>query len=577
MTFVPLQRQASPTEAGNWWGQYDTLAGLPNVAGSDVQLNEELQAGDQAYVADIGAMVWCSDPTPNAAVWEVLALSAATTQQDIYVAPGAANASDDNPGTIAEPLETIDAAIDMINGFQVILAPIIVHLESGTYTMSQVILAHVMRERILFIGDGAGQPGDDGWTELLNDTAQAGSSASTIVSSGGLTPEAFVGKQLIITSGAAIDFRKTINDNDANDIIPATQVIGFAPGDTFRVVEPAVVINLNSDNAAADYNPNLNPGILGCGGDDVQNSGVRGMVAFVNARFTSSSGTYNFLDVKQSTVGFFGCEFDVTINGFDGINVDGRSTLLLGTDTGAYFFGTPRTLFASEVLGIRTDDPRAWGSYGIWLDDPANSNFFSSVKGNVTGVIHMTGSVGALGLNFASGDYLVLGGSLILDSDRALLRVTGGAKVTMVRAGAFHIPMILRSDGTGECIEVEGGSVRIDSGAIELAKDGTGIPIVVTSNAGSPQLASLSIDDPVIAASGTIPANAMVATNGGVILVDGSDAGVTGFGVGTEVAVRTNGSGGALVQQKDISGMAAGEVLPNAGTSDMRDGSIRRL
>lgn len=74
MSIVANQRQASPTSAGHWWGQYDDAASLPNVAGTGFLLGPELQAGDVAWsVADLGIYV-CTDPTPGAAVWLLLSI-----------------------------------------------------------------------------------------------------------------------------------------------------------------------------------------------------------------------------------------------------------------------------------------------------------------------------------------------------------------------------------------------------------------------------------------------------------------------------------------------------------------------
>lgn len=74
MPIVADQRQASPTSAGHWWGQYDDAASLPNVAGTGFDLGPELQAGDVAWsVADLALYV-CTDPTPAAAVWVALSI-----------------------------------------------------------------------------------------------------------------------------------------------------------------------------------------------------------------------------------------------------------------------------------------------------------------------------------------------------------------------------------------------------------------------------------------------------------------------------------------------------------------------
>lgn len=70
---MPDQRAAAPWAQHNYWGQFDSVAQFPNVAGSSHQSNDP-QAGDTAWL-DAGPnsnMYVCTDPTRGAAVWVLL-------------------------------------------------------------------------------------------------------------------------------------------------------------------------------------------------------------------------------------------------------------------------------------------------------------------------------------------------------------------------------------------------------------------------------------------------------------------------------------------------------------------------
>jgi len=69
MTFIPGQRPVAPWRFHHWWGQWNSVGQLPNVAGSAAQYNAEIQAGDLAWVTADSKLYVCVDPTPGAATW----------------------------------------------------------------------------------------------------------------------------------------------------------------------------------------------------------------------------------------------------------------------------------------------------------------------------------------------------------------------------------------------------------------------------------------------------------------------------------------------------------------------------
>lgn len=212
---------------------------------------------------------------------------------------------DDNLGTETSPLLTIAEAERRIP--YIIVHPVIIHLGDSPVGGWDVpaIKPRILRKPFIIIGDGAGV--GDGFTELLNASAEAGSTQYQVVSTG-LTPNAYRGKTIIITSGAAIGDRRSINDNDASNIYPDTPfTAAVAAADTFRIVEPAIDVLLNTDFAEEKT-----PHVVGCGNQDgyVTASSNSHKVWFVNVRFS-----YNVMSpimFVDSSIIMYGVEFDNT-------------------------------------------------------------------------------------------------------------------------------------------------------------------------------------------------------------------------------------------------------------------------
>lgn len=115
----------------------------------------------------------------------------------------------------------------------------IVNLGSGSYPRP---LMNGIRGPVVLVGDGGGDPADDGLTEVEAPAAsQAGTGAGVVVGAG-YVAGGQRGNAIEVLSGAAAGQRRTVVDNTATDLIPARNFDPApAPGDTFRVVQPAVV------------------------------------------------------------------------------------------------------------------------------------------------------------------------------------------------------------------------------------------------------------------------------------------------------------------------------------------------
>lgn len=243
---------------------------------------------------------------------------------DLYVAPAVGD--DSGPGTAAQPLATLDEAIRRLNYYAEISADplgsglgFVIHLaSSNAYSWGVTVGPHLLNESVVVICDGAGQPGDDGFVELLASTAAvAGSSIVQVVTGGGLGTNTYRDKTIEILTGAAAGDRRTIRDHTDTTIIPYYAFsAAIAAGDTFRIVESGATIDL-----FAAFNQLVDS--CGASGGWDQLLGIPGLLprfALVNAKVTGSlvkciaRSTVSFYGVEKSNAGNF--TFSVVRSGF---------------------------------------------------------------------------------------------------------------------------------------------------------------------------------------------------------------------------------------------------------------------
>lgn len=252
--------------------------------------------------------------------WNDLASGIITTGElNIYVRT---DGDDGNPGTLAAPFLTLGRAVQAIP--YIVAHPVIIHLGGHpTGGWAKVpIEGRLLRSSLIVVGDGAGV--GDGFTELMNGVAEAGSSQYQ-VSASGLTPNAYLGKTVLITSGAAIGDRRHINYNDTGALyidVPFTAAV--AAGDSFRVVEPAIDILLNDT-----FTEEKSPLVSGCGQGDSLITASRNnyKVWFVNVRFQTT--VMSPITISRSSVAFFGVEL---VNSWANLFYFKESNLLLGRE-----------------------------------------------------------------------------------------------------------------------------------------------------------------------------------------------------------------------------------------------------
>lgn len=165
------------------------------------------------------------------------------TLTNVYVSQ--ANGDNNNSGTSsAEPVQTIEGFFSQFDvppdtGF-------IIHLDSGTHP-AYALPGYGKYAPIIVIGDGAGQPGDDGFTVEASGTIEAGSAGYTIMSTGAY-PTSLIGAFIRFTSGAAVGYCRQIFhiEGAAPTTIETTRSAPWAIGDTFEIVRPAAQIDLTT-------------------------------------------------------------------------------------------------------------------------------------------------------------------------------------------------------------------------------------------------------------------------------------------------------------------------------------------
>ena len=313
---------------------------------------------------------------------------------DIYVDD--VNGNDANIGTQALPVKTLSAAYKRIPFYVTDLTRVFVAPHGGAGYSLVEFGPRVLRNNVWIIGTGE--------TALkATAAAQGGSTNQLVVTTGGMTADAFRGKTIEIMSGAALGDKRTIRNNTTTDIVPVEFFSAtIASGDQYRVIEPSTVLRGPSADftLASDVGfPTADP----VADDPPPSFGV----AFENLRLSL------FADpaIEGSLVFFFGCEL-----------VGGIRRLFGGSD-GQWKWGAElaSTVPMAVVRGARL--PTSYRGWALFAD-----NSILSVKTTISGYLVSSG------FNAFGGHYELIGGSIIGN-----LRATGGSNGPCVINAANHI------------------------------------------------------------------------------------------------------------------------------------------
>jgi hypothetical protein len=173
-----------------------------------------------------------------------------TARMDLYVRED----GDDRSifGSEKHPLRTLEEAESRIP--DIVNHPVVIHLGySATKWPWPTFQSRILRDHIVVIGDGAGDPMYDGFQVITPSTAALAGSDKYVVKSSGLDTDAYwgdgvplsrgvlFGKTIEILSGAAKGDRRTIWKNTETDIIPAVPfTFPVVEGDRYRIVVPSI-------------------------------------------------------------------------------------------------------------------------------------------------------------------------------------------------------------------------------------------------------------------------------------------------------------------------------------------------
>lgn len=292
--------------------------------------------------------------------------------RELYV--DAALGDDDNEGTQASPLATLVEAERRIPLH--VLEHHIIHV--GPH-VGDGYAPPFFRERLLhapidIIADSGGTQ-DDGFTELLTGTCQAGTLHTGIQTTGGLTVDAFRGKTVEMLDGSAAGFRRTIQRNDDVEIQPCLLWPGAGAGatpvdgDSFRILEPVVQIDMSVGYDTTPY-WEISRGASPRGGYGFSFNGLfrpHPAISFVNFRLVNT-------DLEQGVsigqpVRWFGVEIAPSATAFNFNLVGGHLAIgieqIMGksnSQTGGYDEEAP---IGERLAAV---DRRAWVGWGLNSD-----------------------------------------------------------------------------------------------------------------------------------------------------------------------------------------------------------------
>lgn len=286
---------------------------------------------------------------------------------DVYISD--INGNDANDGlTPGTAYKTILHAIDVYSGAIGLRAIFHIGRHGGTGYTNFFHVGFLIKANVYFIGDGAGQAGETGFTIIKAvAAAQAGSTVAQVVTGGGLGVNAYLGQTVEITSGAANGDRRTIRNNDANNIYPCRPFsAGFAPGDNYRVVEPDVVVMFNT--ADPDGQPQFL--VQGVNTGSVAQAGQGFSVYLVNMKWTGPANSQ--YGIYGSRVVFAGIQCDTVVGNVQCPAHQWASSVIgLGEDAGGTALAAATPMMAGPVVDLGLPSNTSWLGWTLSQRNPA--------------------------------------------------------------------------------------------------------------------------------------------------------------------------------------------------------------
>jgi hypothetical protein len=230
---------------------------------------------------------------------------------DVYLAT---TGNDANNGlTPLTPVLTLAGAYSKIPSNATLA---VIHVASGTYAWTPLPFA------LTILGDGAGQPGDTGFTTVATGVSAAGTNATNLTLAAPVAVNLYRGLTLEWRSGAANGHRLSVRDNTATVVTPVevagypTSVIDPGVGSDFAIIRPAVIFTTTAVEVSGTVQ------II----DSISSSREYHPVALINVRLTMSSATVRGI-IASARARLFGVEVNPGILSLVDAQVDGGFVL----------------------------------------------------------------------------------------------------------------------------------------------------------------------------------------------------------------------------------------------------------
>lgn len=440
-------------------------AGQTEVASVDSDLLERL-SGQLEYLRNAGIIEY--GVSNDAGVPDPLEIAQvpARTEHALTLYVDAALGDDTNPGTAANPLKTISAALERVP--RIIEHNVVISLSAGTYTESIRIYGTLpVGVTITITCPDEITPTLDGQTS--GTFTSAGDTTAT-VSGAAWTAGELTGKFLKMSDGQHAGKWLPILDNTA-DTIEIARTGSTVNGDSFTIVEPAATVG---DASAADPIQSL------CSGVDVRTVVVLSHLNIAGGSFSAVRAA------SASAIELDGCNVDG--NGPVGIYVmkDGASVYVHD----CYIAGASYQILAdkggyADVRGSVIDG----GVIGIYAlaqgflqldasDSTGRSRVSSCSSTGVQAEANVAVSLGGMVIEGCRDGFLTGGGTHVNTTTSTGCKILGSTRYGLyVGAGASNSGVELR-DGVIDGSTSDGVHVAVTQHHVDLA--GTAI----TNNGG---------------------------------------------------------------------------------------------
>lgn len=391
-----------------------------------------------------------------------------TADMDIYV-DDATGDDTTGDGTVLLPYKTVVRAYEDVP--YVLNHAVHIHIGAGSYTSFPETIEPQIKENGYLVFDGSlamstvdGPLTIDagGWNVVLGDTV-----ADLSVAAGAMVPNAYQNKYVRYTSGLASGTLAPILENSATVIRLSCYGVEPAPGDTFEIVEPGVLIDANSlsikDTCVGGY------GRIGLFGLGIS---------------STAFGTFNVSGpVEQmwySSVSMYGCVVDMYtsvrrggISGSTGsLTVDATDWAIFGTN-GVIFIDAIET-FDSVLFAVQLYYVYACGMcrfHTVAAETPDDHSFYlANISGSDLKNLYAHPHATSVGLNVKEGSQLKVE-DVYVELGLYGVRVERGSSLILsgLDGNAANIATAaIRVDHGSHVVSVAAGNVLLSTGGVAI-------------------------------------------------------------------------------------------------------------